>query len=362
MKRKMVKTFAAACSALGIVGFAPVANAAVAPDSAPTWHTVYTRVANGEFDAVVATGKTSGFAFFEVAATVAVPVAYERTGATTFKQVPFPTVVNEWVAGASASSPSNVYVFADILTANSYKPESEVLKWTGSRFAVVATFPGELSGGTALSPDDVYAYGSSSYGGGSLRSAGDYHYNGHAWTKISSTISGNGDALSGSSAYVVSGKDVYHYNGTKWTATSLAGLLPAGSASTLSGVLALSADNVYATGEGRPGGGPAVILHYNGRTWSKVASYPVGAPGPLASDGKGGLWVTAWNAGAGSPSYLLHYSGGKLTAVAAPKFDGGQVFADSLSQVPGTTEELAGGVVPSPVGKSYHPPVILQYS
>jgi hypothetical protein len=147
MKRKVASTVAGVSTALCLVGFS-AANAAAAPAHQPAWHIIYTRAQNAEFEAVVATGKTSGFAFLEPNETVATPVAYERTGATTFKKVPFPTVADEWVAGASASSPSDVYVFADILTLSSSKAESEVLKWTGKRFSVVATFTGELGGGT----------------------------------------------------------------------------------------------------------------------------------------------------------------------------------------------------------------------
>jgi hypothetical protein len=360
MKRKVGGTTARVSMALCLVGFASAANAAAAPADGPAWHIVYMRAAqNAEFEAVVATGKTSGFALMEPNTTVATPVAYERTGATTFKTVPFPTVADEWVAGASASSPSDVYVFADILTLSSFKPESAVLKWTGTKFSVVATFAGELGGGTVLSPDDVFAYGSGSLAGGTLPSAGIYHYNGHTWTKISGTVSGDGDALSATSAYVADGTDLYHYNGDQWAATNLASLLPAKQDSNqpaLSGVLALSADDIYATGDAGQDTGRAVILHYNGHTWAKVASYPT-AVGQPVSDGQGGLWVPETGPGA---SGMLHYSDGKLTAAAGPEYDNSHAVVDSISRIPGTTEELAGGYFPL---TSYpHPPVVLQYS
>lgn len=360
MKRKVVaKTAAGVCAALGFVGFASAADAAVAPASAPTWHVVYSQATNSEFETVVATGKTSGFAFDEPNTTVAVPTAYERTGTSTFKKVPFPTVASEWIVGAGGTRSSDVYVFADILTVPAGKAESEVLKWTGKKFSVVATFSGELSGGTALSADDVYAYGGTD--GTATASAGIYHYNGHKWTKISSAIGGNGDALSATSAYVADGMDLDHYNGHKWTATNLASLLPEKDSDDdprLAGVLALAPDDIYAVGQGGKGlqeSGPAVILHYNGHKWTKVASYPTGSVTAPVSDGEGGLWFSA------GPE-LLHYSHGKLTAVAAPKFDGKRVEVASIAPIPGTSEELAGGASPAAVGpEAYHPPVILQY-
>lgn len=364
MKHKLAGTIAGVAAVLSIAGLASTADAA-GQAAAPAWRTVYQLAQNGEFDGVVATGKTSGFAFFDSYTTVAVPVAYERTGATAFKKVSFPTVADEFVVGAGGTTLSDVYVFADILTLSSARQESQVLKWTGKKFSVVSTFSGWLNGGTVLSAGDVFAYGGTGPSG-TGRSAGVYHYNGHKWTKLSATVSGNGDALSAANAYVADGTSVAHYDNGKWTTTSLAGLLPKKTENPrLARILALSADSVYAVGDGGSRadlGGPVVIVHYNGRTWSKVASYRVGIVGGApAADGKGGLWLPLAETGRPAPG-LLHYSDGKLTVVALPKFDGGSIAVDSVSRIPGTAAELAGGVVPYPVGKTYHPAVIIQYS
>jgi hypothetical protein len=99
-------------------------------------------------------------------------------------------------------------------------------------------------------------------------------------------------------------------------------------------------------------------LHYNGHTWAKVASYPT-ALGQPVSDGHGGLWAAT--TGPGSRDFL-HYADGKLTAEATPEYDGSHAAIDSISRIPGTAEELAGGVFPLPAGRIYNPPVILQYS
>lgn len=56
--------------------------------TAPAWHTVLS-VSNGatqnRFETIIATGRTTGWAFLENGT-----FAYERTGATTWKKVPFP--------------------------------------------------------------------------------------------------------------------------------------------------------------------------------------------------------------------------------------------------------------------------------
>jgi hypothetical protein len=148
MKRKAARMVAGTSAALGLVSFASAANAAVAPAHGPTWHVVYTQSVNAEFEAVVATGKTSGFAFLEPNTTVAVPSAYERTGATTFKKVPSPP----W---RTSGLPVRRRPDRQPPQGGVRGPEVD-----REKFSVVADFSGELSGGTVLSPDDVYAYGS----------------------------------------------------------------------------------------------------------------------------------------------------------------------------------------------------------
>jgi hypothetical protein len=87
-------------------------------------------------------------------------------------------------------------------------------------------------------------------------------------------------------------------------------------------------------------GGPIVILHYDGSTWTKVAQYPVGNPGQPAYDGNGGFWLPARGGGFAE---LLHYSGGKLVKVTLPGGTSQPTAITGMSRVPGTTEEVAVG-------------------
>ena len=52
-------------------------------------------------------------------------------------------------------------------------------------------------------------------------------------------------------------------------------------APSLTGVLALAPGNVFATGVGwaSVGGGPAVVLHFNGHSWSRAAAGPAVSAG-----------------------------------------------------------------------------------
>src|SRR4029077_17829383 len=103
--------------------------------------------------------------------------------------------------------------------------------------------------------------------------------NGRSWAEVSSTLS-RGSATSDRDVWAYSGTQIAHYDGRKWTETSVAGLFPASTgghvAPALTGVLALAPDNVFAAGTGwggtgGAGGGPAVVLHFNGHGWSLAA-------------------------------------------------------------------------------------------
>ena len=56
-------------------------------------------------------------------------------------------------------------------------------RWTGTKWAVVRTFPSYVSGLTVLASNDVWVFG----GTGRQQSHGVFHYNGRTWTEAAST-------------------------------------------------------------------------------------------------------------------------------------------------------------------------------
>jgi hypothetical protein len=345
MKRTIVTTAAVVSAALGLAAIAAganAANAAVSRAAAPSWHFVKTPTQGRGASTVVATGKTSGFAFEGDG--LGRSLLLERTGATSWKQVKSPVERFETVNEAEATSPKNVYAFTQ-LTGNS---GSRILQFNGSKWTVLKTFGRVIGSATVLSSDDIWVFGGPVNENGL---PGVYHYNGHTW-RISMSGLGDGDALSDTDVYAIGnyglGTSVGYYNGSRWTSVNLAGLLPKKTKSvtpTLNGIVAESPDNVYAIDGGSAGtpGDPLVILHYNGSKWSKVATYDGGQTSAAVADGAGGLWIGG-NTQSGS-SVLLHYSGGKLAIVASPKYDGHQAYIEDFSRIPGTAEELAGGLL-----------------
>jgi hypothetical protein len=295
------------------------------------------------FDAVVATGATTGWAFRSDST-----VAYERTGAASWKQVAFPGGTGT-VEAAAASSPSNVWAAYD------FSGGSQIDHWNGQSWSVVKTFPGYVNGLSVLGAADVWVYG-----GVDTNDDGIWHYHGGTWTEVSSTLQG-GSALSDQNVWAFTGGTIEHFNGTAWSATNVTSLLPPTSTPQVAGIVAVSPDDVYATGNGgeQGHGSPLAVLHYNGSAWTQVASGSFQGGEQLASDGSGGLWVLAVNGN----QEVLHYTGGTLNVVNIPSATSQPVEPSSIALIPGTNGLLVGGyqyVTTSPTYTSNS--LVLQYS
>jgi hypothetical protein len=355
---------AGAVVAGAVVASTAAAGAGVAQATSATsaaWHIVkqvHSGV-TGDFTAVVATGKSAGWAFNgnTAAAPTTKPMAWQLKGRT-WTRASFPGEQGEEVVAAGAASPSDVWAFTDL------GPGSRALRWNGHKWSVMRSFGFPIGGASVTSGNDVWVFGQSAIN----QQLGVWHYNGHRWSQVGSNLDG-GSALSATSVWAFGGTSVYHYNGHTWARKSVKRLLPRNNGLNnpeLTAIYAESAGNVYAVGNGQAegDGGPTVILHYNGRTWRKVAQGNFGfgtqPSQQISPDGSGGLWLPMPGFG-GQASYLVHYSGGKLTEPALPHGAQG-IDVQSVANIPGTTEMLGGGFT----HKSGNPSagvvaVILQY-
>ena len=313
------------------------------PAKAATWHIVkhVHSGAAGDFTAVVATGKSTGWAFNgNSLAAPTRPTAWQRSGSS-WTRVSFPGGRGEEVVAAGAASPSNVWAFTDV------GPGSRVLRWNGHTWSVAKTFGQPIGGASVAGGKDVWVFGQPEIN----QQLGVWHYNGHRWSRLSTRLDG-GSALSARSVWAFRGTAVYHFNGHEWAKTSVARLLPRKQSSGLNdplvtGIYAQSAKSVYAIGNGQAQdeGGPTVILHYSGHRWSKVAQgnfgYGTQPSQQIGPDGSGGLWLPMPGFD-GMPSYVVHYSGGTLSEPALPHGAQG-IDVESIANIPGTTEMLGGG-------------------
>jgi hypothetical protein len=301
---------------------------------------------HGAFTAVVATGTAGGWAFggdFNTAAASAA-TAWRLSGGTWTQDGAFPGKPGETVVAAGASSAADVWAFTQVGTG------SRVLHDNGTAWSVVKTFAAQIGGASVVSKNDVWVFGTAAFGSPAL---GAWHYNGHTWQFTGVGLEG-GSALCPVSVWAFRGTEVYHFNGSRWAPTQLKSLLPAKmllNDPAVTGIIALSADNVYAIGNGNleDEGGPVVVLHYDGHRWTRVATgnYGYGTDGSfggaqqVTSDGSGGLWLPMPGFD-GQKSYIVHYAAGRLTPATLPGNPLGMAVV-SISRVPGTRDQLAGG-------------------
>ncbi len=339
---------------------ATAANAASAPPvAAPHWHVVKTVKTDftAGFTAVVATGKTTGWAFdgFDPKGG---PTAWKRTG-NAWAKVAFPGKPDEEVFTAGASSPSDVWAFTQLLGGG-----SRVLHWNGHKWSVLKTFNRQINGASVVAARDVWVFGQQGFS--FAPALGVWHYNGHGWSQVSKTIQG-GSALSATDAWGFNGVSVAHWNGRKWTATSVKSLLPAKLPSGLNdpavaGILAITDKNVYALGSGNEEdeGGPLVVLHFNGTKWTRVspvASFGAGPAEQFSADGSGGLWLPMLGS-AGGTSFLVHFTDGKLIKATLP-VRAPAITIDAVARIPGTTDQLAGGFTHASGNRGVNPVAVL---
>jgi hypothetical protein len=321
---------AGAATAAAVLG-AGTASAGSVP-AAGSWHIVKTthRSGNPVFTAITASSRTNGWAFLGEQTGTSRPLAYRLTGSG-WHQTAFPNETGETVTAAVATSASNAFV---LLTGK----KNRVLRWNGHSWRKIRTIGRTMTGLSASGRKNAWVFGA--------RQA--WHWNGDHWTAVSvgKPLSA-GYTRSPRSVWAVGGSNVVHYNGHIWRVTSVAKLLPATTTLSKSRLVAIwvySPRSVWAvaTGGREDEGGVAVVLHYNGHTWSRKALGKTdGTPEAVIPDPAGGLWIPA-QLGDGGAFQMLRYNNGSLKTVAVPH-GGYGIEAPAVSTVPGTHASLAAG-------------------
>jgi hypothetical protein len=364
MAGTVVRLIAGAAAVLSM-GVAGVANAATT-QAAPSWQAVGRPGYSGTVTAVTGVrhdGKTAEFAFVSSvgAQAAALPFMFSRGDSEQWAHgaVPF-TKPGDDIVAAAALSPTDVLVF--IRTDGG----GEVLRRRGQQWSLVKTFAGQVTGASVLADNDVWVSGAAPAPAPGTVPLGVWHYDGHAWTKLASGLTGV-SATSATNAWAYNGATVEHYNGKRWTAASLAALLPAKNAETdpgLAAVVATANGTAYAIGTAGGMIAGVQVLRYNGRTWSKAAPYGYQSGlggGRVSGDGHGGLWIPV---GYHGRAIMVHYVNGshKLTASALPQATIPYTIIASIAQIPGTAEELAGGTATESVRNAPYIAKTYQYS
>jgi subtilisin family serine protease len=204
-----------------------------------------------------------------------------------WRMVPIPSPVATWkyTYGVAQVAPNDVWAVGDFT--GELTPFIE--HWDGSQWTL-ASFPaverGELKAVDALSANDVWAVG--------------FYAN---------------------SANTDRNPLVYHWNGSIWSIVPVPE--PVGSVAELTGVAAISANDIWAVGHYYiPNGRRTLTLHWNGSEWSIVPSpspndhtYLLAVAAAASSD----VWAVGYtNVGADSLNAILHWNGSAWSVVPAP--------------------------------------------
>jgi hypothetical protein len=292
------------------------------------------------------------------------------------------------VAGVSADSATDAWAVGNYGNPTTGAIETLALHWNGTKWS---KFASPNPGGTTSASDASTLFGVSADSATDAWAVGFYinpttgttgtlalHWNGTSWSKVASPNPGgtsffgisylNGvSADSATDAWAVgyyfnpttfaSETLALHWNGTKWS--EVASPNPGGTTNSsdfnmLNGVSADSATDAWAVGDyGNPttGAGETLALHWNGTSWSKVASpNPEGTSSSdynILNGVSADSATDAWAVGSyfnpttfASETLALHWNGTSWSKVASPN-PGGTTSSSDYSYLAGVSAHSA---------------------
>jgi hypothetical protein len=288
-------TIAAQAGAAGVAHPAAGHAAAGHPAAAPSeWRLAvslhYGRPENASgYSAIVTPGRSDAWAFGGTnPGGSSQPAALQWNG-TRWRFSPLPRGLSSFIGDASAPSGRDIW-------AVSYSG-GYILHWNGTHWSVAKRWRHHdvLTGVTALGRADVWAFGTTTAG---VRGMGTWHFDGRTWARVR----GLGSEIYRASA--VSARDIWavaatrrggfveHYAGRAWRRVRT---LPGLNRASLDDVIAPSRHDVWLVGNLRAprDEGRLMVAHFDGRRWTKTLTPWRADTGRLASDGSGGVWITA---------------------------------------------------------------------
>jgi hypothetical protein len=229
------------------------------------------------------------------------PVAVRWNG-TRLQPVGMPTGLTGFISAASAPSASDVWAVSDY--------GGYALHWNGRTWQVAKRWPqGQITGVAALSPRDVWVFGTTLTGAGGV---GTWHFNGRSWAEVRGPAARvyQASGWRGSLWGIAVGKHGDHivrFNGRSWwrvrTSKALNGVQPAS-------IVAESYRDVWvlANRAGKQGPGALLLAHWNGYTWQRISTDIYAYAGQLTAGLHGGALVTATPVSAPESGKILEVS------------------------------------------------------
>jgi hypothetical protein len=220
------------------------------------------------------------------------------------------------------------------------------------------TIPGAFGGVADTSAHDVWAVGATGVGSGQTLIA---HWNGAAWATVPSPTPGSFASLAGvaatsttnawavglatasplGSANASQQALILHWDGVSWTQVAAPTV---GSAADLRAVAATSTNNAWAVGSYTASGGSrALILHWDGSTWTQIPG-PAGELAGVAASSPSNAWAV------GSTrkfhTLTMHWNGRVWSRVPSPSRtpQGLSDFLNSVAIGPGNAVWAVGTI------------------
>jgi hypothetical protein len=324
-----------------------------ATTSAQTWRLTFTAARPNQYlsyNTVAALGSKDVWSLGTANSpeVTSVPLARHWNG-DSWARVALPSGLVGSIKSSYAASPTNVWAGVD---GDQDGGEPTLLHWNGTTWSIAKQWNvyddgGDLSGVTALSATNVWAYGPQNAG------LGVWHYDGATWSQVSGSFGIlAASALSASNIWAIcdtaSTSYICHYNGTSWShvAATLSG-------DTLYNVLSINTSSVWAVGlHGYGANETPLLLHWNGKAWQTVSVPGHWGITSVARNGSGGIWLAGQSPYTTGSTVVLKdrsargvYAVGKIAAWPA----GTKPSISAIRYVPGTAHTMwaVGSIDPS---------------
>jgi hypothetical protein len=227
------------------------------------------------------------------------PVAAQWNGSQ-LTTATLPSGLTSFVSDASATSMNDIWAVSQY--------GRYLLHYDGMQWRVVKRWQtGQITGLTAISPADVWVFGTTSDGASDV---GTWHWDGYNWQRMSGLADSvvRASATSDSDIWAIAASSasysILYYDGTSWqpvpTGSDLDGVQPRD-------ILATSPSDVWVLGtQSDTADGPRlVLLHWNGVGWTSLVTQINAWAGRLAAGADGAVLVTATPADASAAGLIL---------------------------------------------------------
>jgi hypothetical protein len=307
---------AAALTAVALFGASALGAAAPAQAATSTgWRQVYSHHygATSDFsgyEAVVALGAKNAWAFGGTDRSRTGTPAIVHWNGKAWGTVALPSGLTSRFNAASAPAANDIWAVTF--------EGGWILHYDGHQWRVAkhVTGGGEFTGVTALSAGNVWVFGGPGPDGG----LGTWHFDGKTWKKWTTGqaagLSG-GQALSPDDIWAIGGTQapasvIERFNGKAWYKANAKGI-PAGQWFFSTPRVVTDKDVWVPATEIVNNSEVPFLLHYNGSSWTKLAlPWPVGSGqnseiGSITADGHGGLWFTGITSSGGQDNVVTYW-------------------------------------------------------